>query len=141
MEQNIIKIEIKVAKHAGFCFGVKRAIEIAEEVAQNNKGKTYVYGQLVHNEKVIRDLEKKGMITSFTKNNVTHFDAVEPDDIVELCNQRVKEMERLQKNASELKEEFKAEIPNDIIKKIRKIGEKMMIEKLQSGKTVKVKRL
>ena len=62
MEQNIIKIEIKVAKHAGFCFGVKRAIEIAEEVAQNNKGKTYVYGQLVHNEKVIRDLEKKGMI-------------------------------------------------------------------------------
>ncbi|MBS3097994.1 nucleotidyltransferase [Candidatus Woesearchaeota archaeon] len=42
---------------------------------------------------------------------------------------------------SELKEEFKAEIPNDIIKKIRKIGEKMMIEKLKSGKTVKVKRL
>ena len=27
---------IKVAKHAGFCFGVKKAIEIAEEVAQNN---------------------------------------------------------------------------------------------------------
>ena len=34
---------------------VKKAIEIAEEVAQNNKGKTYVYGQLVHNEKDIRD--------------------------------------------------------------------------------------
>jgi hypothetical protein len=55
---------------------------------------------------ILEVLEKKGMITSFTKNNVTHFDAVEPDDIVELCNQRVKEMERLQKNASELKEEF-----------------------------------
>ena len=53
---------IKVAKHAGFCFGVKKAIEIAEEVAQNNKGKTFVYGQLVHNEKVIRDLENKGII-------------------------------------------------------------------------------
>ena len=53
---------IKVAKHAGFCFGVKKAIEVAEDVAQNNKGKTYVYGQLVHNEKVIKDLEGKGII-------------------------------------------------------------------------------
>lgn len=54
--------EIKVAKHAGFCFGVKKAIEIAEEVAQSNKGKTYVYGQLVHNEQVIRNLEGKGIV-------------------------------------------------------------------------------
>src|SRR3989344_8548962 len=53
--------EIKIAKNAGFCFGVKKAIEIAEEVAQNNE-KTYVYGQLVHNEKVIKDLENKGII-------------------------------------------------------------------------------
>ncbi|MBI2557780.1 4-hydroxy-3-methylbut-2-enyl diphosphate reductase [Candidatus Woesearchaeota archaeon] len=55
-------MKITVAKHAGFCFGVKKAIEIAEEVAQNNNGSTYVYGQLVHNEKVIRDLEGKGII-------------------------------------------------------------------------------
>ena len=55
-------MEIKVAKHAGFCFGVKKAIEIAEEVAHHNKEKTYVYGQLVHNEKVIKDLENKGII-------------------------------------------------------------------------------
>lgn len=54
-------MEIMVAKHAGFCFGVKRAIDIAEEVARNNKDKTYVYGQLVHNERVIEDLEKKGI--------------------------------------------------------------------------------
>ena len=64
MEQTLNKkmVEIKVAKHAGFCFGVKKAIEIAEEVAQNNRGKTYVYGQLVHNEKVINDLEDKGIV-------------------------------------------------------------------------------
>ncbi len=54
-------MEIKIAKHAGFCFGVKKAIEIAEEVAQNN-AKTYVIGQLVHNEKVMKDLENKGII-------------------------------------------------------------------------------
>ena len=50
-------MEIKVAKHAGFCFGVKKAIEIAEEVAESNDRKTYVLGQLVHNENVIQNLE------------------------------------------------------------------------------------
>ena len=54
--------EIMVAKHAGFCFGVKKAIEIAEETAAKNAGKkTYVYGQLVHNERVIDELQKKGI--------------------------------------------------------------------------------
>jgi len=51
-----------VAKHAGFCFGVKKAIEIAEETAEKNRDKkTYVYGQLVHNERVIDDLQRKGI--------------------------------------------------------------------------------
>ena len=55
-------MEIMVAKHAGFCFGVKKAIEIAEETAAKNEGKkTYVYGQLVHNERVIDDLQKRGI--------------------------------------------------------------------------------
>ena len=54
---------IKVAKNSGFCFGVKKAIEIAEEVAEKNNGQpTYVLGQLVHNERVIDDLEKKGIV-------------------------------------------------------------------------------
>ena len=56
-------MEIMVAKHAGFCFGVKKAIEIAERTASKNKGrKTYVYGQLVHNERVIDELQNKGII-------------------------------------------------------------------------------
>jgi 4-hydroxy-3-methylbut-2-en-1-yl diphosphate reductase len=55
-------MEISVAKHAGFCFGVKKAIDIAQETSEKNKDqKTYVYGQLVHNERVIEDLEKKGI--------------------------------------------------------------------------------
>ena len=66
---------IKVAKHAGFCFGVKKAIEIAEEVAQKNREKTYVYGQLVHNEKVIRELEDKGLVFVEDINDI-------PDDAV-----------------------------------------------------------
>jgi len=55
-------MEIKVAKHAGFCFGVKKAIEIAEEIAHGNSSPTYVLGQLVHNEKVIKNLEGKGIV-------------------------------------------------------------------------------
>ncbi len=54
--------DIKVAKHAGFCFGVKKAIEIAEQVASTNNDKTYVLGQLVHNERVISNLEGKGIV-------------------------------------------------------------------------------
>ena len=56
-------MEILVAKHAGFCFGVKKAIELAEETALKNQDrKTYVFGQLVHNEEVISDLERKGIV-------------------------------------------------------------------------------
>ena len=69
-------MEIKVAKHAGFCFGVKKAIEIAEEVASNTNGMVYVKGQLVHNEIVIKNLESKGIrfiddIDNIPENAVT----------------------------------------------------------------------
>ena len=67
-------MKITIAKHAGFCYGVKRAIEIAEKTAAD--GKTYVYGQLVHNERVIEDLKKKGIefvenIDEIPNNSVT----------------------------------------------------------------------
>jgi len=58
----LLAMKIIVAKHAGFCSGVKRAIDIAEKVAKDNNEKIYVYGQLVHNERVIEELEKKGMV-------------------------------------------------------------------------------
>src|SRR3989344_2497070 len=85
---------IKVAKHAGFCFVVKKAIEIAEEVAKNNTEKTYVYGQLVHNEQVIKNLESRGMvfvedINSIPENAVTVLRAHgEPGTTYELLGQK-----------------------------------------------------
>ena len=85
---------IKVAKHAGFCFGVKKAIEIAQEVAKNNGADTYVYGQLVHNEKVIKDLESKGIkfaekIEDIPQNAVTVLRAHgEPGTTYELLEQK-----------------------------------------------------
>src|SRR3989338_6722766 len=62
---------IKIAKNSGFCFGVKKAIEIAEEVASRSDGQpTYVLGQLVHNERVIDDLEKKGIVFAENINEI-----------------------------------------------------------------------
>lgn len=53
------KIKITTAKTAGFCYGVKRAIEFAESVAENGGGCTL--GQLIHNSFVTQELKKKGI--------------------------------------------------------------------------------
>ncbi|MDP3976262.1 MAG: helix-turn-helix domain-containing protein [bacterium] len=55
----------------------------------------------------LESLESKGVVTSFIKNNVAHFDAIDAEELVQLCEVKVKEMQRLQKNASLLKDELK----------------------------------
>ncbi len=53
-------MEVRLAECAGFCFGVKRAVDTVYE--QIKKGKTiYTYGPIVHNEEVVGDLEEKGV--------------------------------------------------------------------------------
>lgn len=54
-------MEVKTAKSAGFCFGVKRAVEKAYEVAGEKQSGVYTYGSIIHNEEVVGDLEKKGV--------------------------------------------------------------------------------
>lgn len=54
--------KIIVAKNAGFCFGVKRAVDMVDELLKEKK-KIYVIGELVHNNQVIETLEKKGLKT------------------------------------------------------------------------------
>ena len=53
-------MEICLAKSAGFCFGVKRAVEQVYNQAENGKN-IYTYGPIIHNEEVVKDLEKKGV--------------------------------------------------------------------------------
>ena len=57
-------MEIKIAKHAGFCFGVKRAIEIVDNlIREKNKSQNiYSVGAIIHNENVINEYKKNGMI-------------------------------------------------------------------------------
>lgn len=52
-------MEIVLAKTAGFCFGVKRAVEKVYE--QAGKDNIYTYGPIIHNEEVVKDLENKGV--------------------------------------------------------------------------------
>lgn len=53
-------MEVILAKSAGFCFGVKRAVEqVYEQI--NTKEPIYTYGPIIHNEEVVRDLEQKGV--------------------------------------------------------------------------------
>lgn len=54
----------------------------------------------------LESLENKEFITSFAKNKVAHFDAVEPDDIVALCEHKVHQMQKLKEAASLLKKEL-----------------------------------
>ena len=54
--------EVRLAKSAGFCFGVERAIEMAyAEIEKNQGGALYSYGPLIHNKEVTKDLEAKGL--------------------------------------------------------------------------------
>ena len=59
-------MEVKLAKSAGFCFGVKRAVEtvyeqIEKQKTSDKKLAIYTYGPIIHNEQVVKDLEEKGV--------------------------------------------------------------------------------
>ncbi len=56
---------------------------------------------------ILETLEAKQIIVQFNKNNVAHFDSVDPDDLVLLCEERVNQMQRLKQKAETLKTEFK----------------------------------
>lgn len=52
-------MEVILAKTAGFCFGVKRAMDMVSE--QIGKEHIYTFGPIIHNEEVVEDLKQKGI--------------------------------------------------------------------------------
>lgn len=54
-------MEVKLAKTAGFCFGVQRAVDTVYEQIQEKKEPIYTFGPIVHNEMVVHNLEEKGV--------------------------------------------------------------------------------
>lgn len=55
---------ITLANYAGFCYGVKRAVETAKKLkAENKNANVFVLGELIHNAEVIKELEELGIKT------------------------------------------------------------------------------
>lgn len=55
--------EVRLAKTAGFCFGVKRAMDMVyEQLEVCRADRVYTYGPIIHNEEVVRDLESRGAV-------------------------------------------------------------------------------
>ena len=52
-------MEVNLAKTAGFCFGVRRAVDKVYEEA--GKEQVYTYGPIIHNSEVVSDLEQRGV--------------------------------------------------------------------------------
>jgi len=53
-------MEIRQAKSAGFCFGVARAVKMAQDLAQQG-GRSHMLGTVIHNDHVVAELASQGM--------------------------------------------------------------------------------
>ena len=85
-------MEVILARSAGFCYGVLRAVELAETAAQD--GNVYLLGHITHNDYVIRRLEELGATTVFKAEDVPQGATVlirahgEPDEVYEVLTQQ-----------------------------------------------------
>ena len=86
-------MRVIVAKNAGFCFGVRRAVELARTEARA-QGKVYTWGKLIHNDCVIRDLAAEGILPVETLDGLTAGDTLiirahgAPPSLFETCKAR-----------------------------------------------------
>ena len=62
-------MSVTVAKTAGFCFGVRRAVDLAEQQTRQG-GEIYAYGEIIHNMHEIARLEKMGVHTAQTLDGI-----------------------------------------------------------------------
>lgn len=72
-------MEVILAEHAGFCFGVKKAVDTVYEQVEHKDKKIYTYGPIIHNEEVVKDLESKGVEVV---NNVDDLSNVSEDGTI-----------------------------------------------------------
>lgn len=78
-------VEIILARHFGFCFGVENAIEISYKAISENPGKRiYLLSQMIHNPGVNGDLEKHGIrfLQDTKGNQLISWDEVKKEDVV-----------------------------------------------------------
>ena len=54
-------MKVELAKSAGFCFGVEKAVNTVYEEAKNENEIVYTLGPIIHNEEVVKDMKKRGV--------------------------------------------------------------------------------
>jgi 4-hydroxy-3-methylbut-2-enyl diphosphate reductase len=78
-------LQIYLARHFGFCYGVENAIDISFRIIEENAGKRiYLLSEMIHNPQVNEDLKSRGVqFLMDTKGNILiPFESLQPEDIV-----------------------------------------------------------
>jgi 4-hydroxy-3-methylbut-2-enyl diphosphate reductase len=78
-------VQIFLARHFGFCFGVENAIEIAFDTIEENKGKNiFLLSEMIHNPQVNADLAQRGVkfLQDTYGKQIIPFDELKEDDVV-----------------------------------------------------------
>lgn len=82
-----MKRKVILAENAGFCFGVKRAVDESLNAKNKYNKKIYTLGPLIHNKDVVRDLEEKN-IEAIDFDNI---DKLNKEDVIVIRSHGVKE--------------------------------------------------
>ena len=66
-------MKLVTAKTAGFCFGVKRAVDtVYEQIEKNGNGPIFTYRPIIHNQEVVKDLEKHDVHVINSEEELNH---------------------------------------------------------------------
>lgn len=112
--------EIILAKNSGFCFGVKRAVDKTIEIKNNYNKRIYTLGPLIHNNDVVKFLEKNDVFSI----NIEDIDKLAPNDVIIIRSHGVSEETLNELNKRGLKV-INATCPfvTNIQKKVKKYSE------------------
>lgn len=94
--------EVILAQNAGFCFGVKRAVDEAIKIQKQEEKKIYTLGPLIHNNDVVKFLEKNNIYSIELENIAT----LNKDDVIVIRSHGVSEevLNLLQQNQLKIKD-------------------------------------
>ena len=71
-------MEVILAKSAGFCFGVQRAVDVVKQQIEEATHPLYTFGPIIHNEEVVKEFESRG-VTVMDENKI---DSYEPGTVI-----------------------------------------------------------